>query len=162
MRPLTLILAGLLLAGCSYKSEVRSISDTELCRNLGVYTLKSHEEGIRLTRDEIERRGLDKARCVETANKAVDEFRPVYKQGLCEKLAVYHYEGQYRPFKQTLDKLEDRGFNDRECVRMAQFHLREMERDREQEQRIMEAINEAADEMFGKGSYGNPIHIQVW
>lgn len=159
---LLLLAAALALTACAgYESRVSSLSDRELCTNLGVYTLKDHAEGIEITRDEIGRRNLDKARCERRANETAKRLRPEYKLSFCQRLADYHYEGEYAPFRETLDHIERLGMADEECATMARFRYQQMAREREDRARIAAAIQAATQEIAGRGSYANPLQIRI-
>lgn len=168
MKKVLFSLAIVLLAGCTYANRVQSLTDSELCRNLGEYSLYGHEEGIRISKNEIQRRNLNKDQCETIANNTIDRLSPEYKLKLCQNLAEYHYKGAYRHFKRTLDKIKERGYADEECQTMADFYYIRLTRKQEKAQAIADALNQAAENMretnerlYGRGSYLNPIHIKL-
>jgi len=145
------ILVGLIiLQGCNYSQRVQSLSDTELCENLGYYSLYKHTEGISLTQAEINFRSINKNNCEGIANAKIDQITPKYKVQLCQNLVAYHVKGAYEHFKITLDKIKNLNFADEECYTIAEFYLIRLNRKKEK----MQAL-------FGKGTLFNPFHVKL-
>lgn len=168
MRSMVFIVMMLGLYGCTYSLKVNSISDTELCSNLGYYYIYDNASGIEITQKEIDSRNLDKNVCSGIANKKIEELIPKYKLKLCQNLAEYHYKGAYSHFKKTVDRIRTMDFADEECNTMADFYLIRLSRKQEKAQAISSALKEAAEnikrtneQLHGKGTQFNPIHINI-
>ena len=110
-----------------------------------------------MTRNEIEGRNIDKISCSSIANHAIDALMSKYKLRLCQRLAGFHYRGEYEKFKRTLDKIQESGFADEECIDMADFYMIKITRKQEKQQ----AISSAIEKLYGRGSSGNPIYIRL-
>jgi hypothetical protein len=167
MKIIILLIVMTLLHGCSYSQRVKSLNDSELCENLGKYTLYGHIEGIELTQNEIGFRYINQEDCSEIANKTIVQMIPTYKLELCQNLAANHYRGDYIQFKTTLTKIENLGFADDECNTMADFYLIRLSRKQEKSQALATALNQAAanirhanEQVNGRGSQFNPVHVK--
>ena len=168
-RLLAAIFIAYMLSGCDYASRVTSLSDDELCENLGAYTLKNHEEGLGVTYGEIEKRDIDAESCVAIANREIKNQIPGYKLELCQGIAKYHYNGAYAHFKDALEKIQNAGFADDECDTMAQFMMTRIARSKERNAAIANAIaqttilmQERNRQLYGIGSSSNPLYIKVY
>jgi hypothetical protein len=157
-----------LISGCSYSSKVKSLDNTELCQSLGKCTLYNHEEGISITKKEISDRGINKDNCSEIANITIEQLTPKYKLHLCQYLAAHHYRGNYIQFRETITKIENNGFADKECNTMADFYMIKLSRKQERDQALANALNQAAENIrrtteqtYGLGSRFNPIHVKL-
>ena len=146
-----------LVSGCAYSQRVQSLTDSELCSNLGHYSLYGHSEGTKLTLDEINARNIYNNDCIELANQTADRMAPDYKLELCQNLAAFHYKGNYKKFRNTLTRIESLGFADEECKTMADFYLTRLTRSQEKKQALADAVKE----LYGRGSQSNPYHIKV-
>ena len=159
----------IIFSGCArYADRVKSFKDDHLCGDLGRFTVQKNNEGILLIKNEIEKRNLDKKYCSRIANQAIDKYRPKYKLRLCQTLATWHYRGDYPKFKKLLNKVGKLGFADEECNTMAQFRMNQIARKKERSQAIADAINQASqsysqtnEQLYGRGSYTNPVYIQL-
>lgn len=162
MRVAIVVLAALLIGACAYKDRVSHLSDRELCENLGAYTLKAHDEGVRITREEIQSRQIDADRCQRMAAETIERIRPDYKIGQCKALADYHYEGQYKPFRKTVDRLAERGLADKECETIAEFRYQEIARERERAARVRNALQKAAAQFANRPPVTQTIYIHEY
>jgi hypothetical protein len=168
MKVLYFLMFAVLISSCGYSFKVKSLGDTELCQNLGKYKLHDNANGIRLTKNEIYTRDINKGNCSTIANETIGQLRPKYKLHLCQYLAAHHYRGNYEKFKETITKIEANGFADKECTTMADFYMIKLSRKKEKDQALSNAINKAAENMrrtneqiYGRGSRFNPIYIQL-
>jgi len=158
----------MIFSGCArYADRVKLYGDESLCENLGQFTVQKNDEGILLTKNEIEKRNIDKKSCSRIANQTIDEYRPKYKLRLCQTLATWHYRGDYPKFKKLLGKVEKLGFADEECNTMAQFRMNQIARKKERSQAIADAINQASqsyrqtnEQLYGSG-YAPSVYIQL-
>jgi hypothetical protein len=147
------------VVSCTYSQRVNTFDDVKLCEKLGVYTLKSHEEGIFITQKAISARPIDKKWCSTIAEEKIVSFMPDYKLELCQNLAKYHYHGVYDKYKFTLDTIKDMHFADEECIAMSEFYFIRLARQREKFDALKEALNHASE--ASRGTRSNPIHVIV-
>lgn len=168
MKLISLISIIIALYGCTYAKRVSKYDNETLCEKLGKYTLYSNLSGIKTTLDEINRRGIEKEKCTIIANNAYDQHALQYKLKLCQQLAAFHYTGEFEAFKQTSTMIGEKGFADSECNTMADFYFTKLTRKQERSQAISSALHELSisiqnsnNQLYGRGSYFNPIYIKV-
>jgi hypothetical protein len=159
MRLIVLACVTSLLTACSYKEKVTSLSNEELCRNLGNYTFARHQEGISITRKEIKTRDIERERCKSLAQEKYKAVKKARKQERCEALADYYEDGDYAGFKKMLTELHKRNMVDNECRQIAKFRLQQ--KWWPSEKGIINAIKEALEDLSDIQSEPRDVNVYV-
>lgn len=164
MRLILIVLVSILIvvsSACSYQSRVKRMEDKELCSDLGAHTLYENEEGVRIARQEISRRDIDKEQCSQIANRMMARLTPKYKERLCQHAAEYYIEADYRNYRSTVDKIKRNNFADQECATIIRFYFRRVQASERRKQAIAEALQEFGEEMSRPGTRSNPLIIEL-
>lgn len=155
------------LTGCSpvvTSENVKTFSDHELCASLGVMEFESDNDGKDLLVREIKEREIPRGECEDTADDQLFSLRNKDKNRLCQQLGKYYHQGASEKYYTILRQAEEKGYYDDQCVDIAEFYFRRVERQREAREDRRERIRAAGQvlsQMNRPGTYGNPIHVRI-